>query len=100
MVRMPKPVLRIAEKVAAIKGISVNALIADLVTDALSQEIIEPGLTQRIVREVMLWMKEHGHPDAPVAPPSMPALGTDRLKGSKPATKGNVSRAASKAKHR
>jgi hypothetical protein len=97
---MPKPVLRIAEKVAAIKGISVNALIADLVTDALSQEIIEPGLTQRIVREVMLWMKEHGHPDAPVppAPPSMPPLGIDKAKASKPSTKENVRRAASKAK--
>ncbi|MGD0155086.1 MAG: hypothetical protein ABSB50_03245 [Terracidiphilus sp.] len=94
MLRIPKSTLRIAKQVATSKGISVNMLLADLITSALSQELIERGLPQRIVRETMQYLREHGYGDAPVAMPEPPPILPLVLKieTHKPPTKKNVRR--------
>ena len=87
-VRLPKAVIRIARKVALARGMSVNSFIASTVVSGVSAEIIEAGLLQRIVRETMVFLKEHGHPDAPVPPALPPMPPTD-----KQSTKKSVRRA-------
>jgi hypothetical protein len=77
-IRLPIEVVEIAEKNAAMLGVSLNMLLSNIVVTGLGCEMLEHGLLGRIMREALAWMKEHGHPDAPVPPvlPNLPPLRT------------------------
>jgi hypothetical protein len=90
-IRLPSEVVELAEKNAAMLGVSLNMLLANIVVTGLGCEMLEHGLLSRIMREALTWMREHGHPDAPV-PPEPPPLGADRTKAGKPTKQQNARR--------
>jgi len=96
-IRLPSEVVELAEKNAAMLGVSLNMLLANIVVTGLGCEMLEHGLLSRILREALMWMREHGHPDAPV-PPALLPLAAERGTASKTSTQQSVRSTARKAK--
>jgi hypothetical protein len=67
--RIPLPVLDLAEKQAKVLGVTTNMLLVNVITCGLGCELIETGILSRIMHECVRWMRDHGAKDAPVPPP-------------------------------